>query len=132
MLWTAAGVVAIAFLIGLEIVSRRSAGVPGPLTTQVREVVFAPKPGPLYGGLALMMVVLSRRQRFIAAGVAIGVDALFVLGRWACGVRVEEGHLFGNGALWAMLGCAVFALTRRTGPERALLLKGVGLGLLLV
>ncbi|MFE9534553.1 phosphatase PAP2 family protein [Streptomyces sp. NPDC006691] len=132
VLWTTAGVVAIAFLVGLEIVSRRSAGVPGPLTTQVREVVFAPKPGPLYGGLALMMVVLTWRQRFITAGVAIGVDAVFVLGRWACGVQVEEGHLFGNGALWAMLGCAVFALTRRTGRDRALLLKGVGLGLLLV
>ncbi len=31
-----------------------------------------------------------------------------------------------------MLGCAVIAVTRRTGQERVLLLKGVGLGLLLV
>jgi hypothetical protein len=34
--------------------------------------------------------------------------------------------------LWVVLGCAVIAVTRRTGPERLLLLKGVGLGLLLV
>ncbi len=31
-----------------------------------------------------------------------------------------------------LLGCAVIAVTRRTGKERVLLLKGVGLGLLLV
>ena len=31
-----------------------------------------------------------------------------------------------------MLGCGVIAVTRRTGQERVLLLKGVGLGLLLV
>ncbi|WP_424887369.1 phosphatase PAP2 family protein [Streptomyces sp. XH2] len=132
ILWTTAGVVALGLLIALEIVARRYAGVPGPMTTQVREVVFAPKPGPLYGGLALMMVVLTWRQRFTAAGVAIGIDVVFVLVRWALGVRVPEGHFFGNGALWVMLGYAVIAVTRRTGQERVLLLKGVGLGLLLV
>lgn len=130
--WTTAGVVAVGLLIALEIAARRYGGVPGPITNQAREVIFAPKPGPLYGGLALMMVVLTWRQRFIAAGVAVGVDVVFVLARWALGAEVPEDHFFGNGALWAMLGCAVFALTRRTGKERALLLKGVGLGLLLV
>ncbi|MGP9017792.1 phosphatase PAP2 family protein [Streptomyces sp. BR1] len=132
MLWATAGVVALGLLAALEIVARRCAGVPGPLTTQARELVFPPKPGPLYGGLALMMVVLTWRQRFLAAGAAIGIDAVFVLGRWAAGVKVPADHFFGNGALWAMLGCAVFAITRRTGQERLLLLKGVGLGLLLV
>ncbi|MGW1871130.1 phosphatase PAP2 family protein [Streptomyces mauvecolor] len=132
ILWAAAGVVALGFLIALEITARRYGGVPGPLATQARELIFPPKPGPLYGGLALMMVVLTWRQRFIAAGVAIGIDVVFVLARWAWDVKVPEGHFFGNGALWAMLGCAVFAVTRRTGRERTLLLKGVGLGLLLV
>ncbi|MEV7190196.1 phosphatase PAP2 family protein [Streptomyces sp. NPDC093510] len=132
MLWAAAGAVALGFLIALEIAARHYGGVPGPITNQVREVALPPKPGPLYGGLALMMVVLTWRQRFIAAGVAIGVDAVFVLVRWAVDADVPEGQFFGNGALWAMLGCAVFALTRRTGRERVLLLKGVGLGLLLV
>ncbi|MFF1376340.1 phosphatase PAP2 family protein [Streptomyces sp. NPDC058308] len=124
--------VTLAFLIALEIAARRYGGVPGPITNQAREVLFPPKPGPLYGGLALMMVVLTWRQRFIAAGAAIGIDAVFVMVRWAVDADVPEDHFFGNGALWAMLGCAVFALTRRTGAERVLLLKGVGLGLLLV
>jgi hypothetical protein len=132
ILWATAGVVALGFLIALEITARRYGGVPGPLATQARELIFPPKPGPLYGGLALMMVVLTWRQRFIAAGAAIGIDVVFVLARWALDVKVPEGHFFGNGALWAMLGCAVFAITRRTGRERTLLLKGVGLGLLLV
>ncbi|MGB8944498.1 MAG: phosphatase PAP2 family protein [Streptomyces sp.] len=132
MLWATAGLVALGFLVALEIAARHYGGVPGPITNQAREVLFPPKPGPLYGGLALMMVVLTWRQRFIAAGFAVGVDAVFVLVRWAVDADVPEGQFFGNGALWAMLGCAVFAITRRTGEERVLLLKGVGLGLLLV
>ncbi|MFF9765815.1 phosphatase PAP2 family protein [Streptomyces sp. NPDC014636] len=132
MLWATVGVATLGFLITLEIAARRCAGVPGPMTNQLAEVVLAPKPGPLYAGMALMMVVLTWRQRFIAAGVAIGIDIVFVLVRWAVHARTTDGHLFGNGALWVMLGCAVIAVTRRTGQERVLLLKGVGLGLLLV
>ncbi|MFC3574323.1 phosphatase PAP2 family protein [Streptomyces yaanensis] len=120
------------FLITLEIAARRYCGVPGPMTNQAKEVIFAPKPGPLYGGLALMTVVLPWRQRFIAAGAAIGIDVVFVLVRWAVDAQVADGHFFGNGALWVMLGYGVIAVTRRTGGERVLLLKGVGLGLLLV
>ncbi|MEU3374843.1 phosphatase PAP2 family protein [Streptomyces sp. NPDC006660] len=131
MLWGAAAAAALAFFVTLEIVARRH-GIPGPLTAQARELVLPPKPGPLYGGLALMMVVLTWRQRLVAAGAAVGIDLVFVLARWALDVQVPEGQFFGNGALWAMVGCAVFALARRSGQERALLLKGVGLGLLLV
>ncbi|MFH8559841.1 phosphatase PAP2 family protein [Streptomyces sp. NPDC017988] len=131
LLWATAGLVALGFLIALEIVARRH-GVPGPITAQAREVIFAPKPGPLYGGLALMMVVLTWRQRLIAAAFAVGVDVVFVLVRWTVDADVPEDQYFGNGALWAMLGCAVVAVTRRTGKERVLMLKGVGLGLLLV
>ncbi|KUL64065.1 phosphatase PAP2 family protein [Streptomyces sp. NRRL S-1521] len=132
ILWTTASVVALGFLVALEFVSRRHAGQPGPITLQAREVIFPPKPGPLYGGMALMMVVLTWRQRFIAAGAAIGIDVVFVLARWALDVETPEGQFFGNGALWVILGVAVIAVTRRTGAERVLLLKGVGLGLLLV
>ncbi|MER0449023.1 phosphatase PAP2 family protein [Streptomyces sp. Edi4] len=131
MLWGAAAAAALAFFVTLEIVARRH-GIPGPLTAQARELVLPPKPGPLYGGLALMMVVLTWRQRLVAAGAAVGIDLVFVLARWAFDVKVPEGQFFGNGALWAMVGCAVFAMARRSGQERALLLKGVGLGLLLV
>ncbi|WP_369172012.1 phosphatase PAP2 family protein [Streptomyces sp. R28] len=127
-----AGVVTLGFLIALEIAARRY-GLPGPITSQAREVIFAPKSGfLLYASMALMMVVLTRRQRLIAIGAAIGIDVVLVLVRWVFDVKTTDGHPFGNGALWVMLGCAVIAFTRRTGRERALLLKGVGLGLLLV
>ncbi|WP_406346229.1 phosphatase PAP2 family protein [Streptomyces sp. NBC_00648] len=128
MLWAAVGVVALGFLVALEIATR-GYGVPGPLTNQAREVIFAPKSGPLlYASMALMMVVLTWRQRFIAVGAAVGIDIIFFLVRWA----VDAKMMFGNGALWVILGCAAIAVTRRTGRERVLLLKGVGLGLVLV
>ncbi|MFD8813234.1 phosphatase PAP2 family protein [Streptomyces sp. NPDC059627] len=127
-----AAATAFAFLVALEVAARHY-GLPGPITTQAREVICAPKSGfLLYAGLALTMVVLPWRERFVALGAAIGVDLAFAAGRWALGVGVGHGQPFGNGALWVILGCAVLAVTRRTGPERALLLKGVGLGLLLV
>ncbi|WP_424886895.1 phosphatase PAP2 family protein [Streptomyces sp. XH2] len=128
MLWVAASVVALGFLIALEIAARHY-GLPGPMTNQAKEVILAPKSGPLlYAGMALMMVVLTWRERFIAAGVAVGIDVIFFLVRWA----IDAKMMFGNGALWVTLGYAVIAVTRRTGRERILLLKGVGLGLLLV
>ncbi|WP_203350733.1 phosphatase PAP2 family protein [Streptomyces sp. S-9] len=127
VLWTAAGVATLGFLVALEIVAR-GYGFSGPITEQSREVIFTPESGPLlYGGLALTMVVLTWRQRLIALGIAAGVDVVFVLVRWA----LDADMNFGNGALWVVLGCAVLGLTRRTGRER-LLLKGTGLGLLLV
>ncbi|MEU9166744.1 phosphatase PAP2 family protein [Streptomyces sp. NPDC048420] len=111
----------------------RHYGVPGPLTVLVRELVLPPKSGPLlYAGLCLTMVVLTWRQRLVALAAAVGLDAAFFVVRTACGIHVTHGHPFGNGALWVTLGCGVLALTRRTGPERVLLLKGVGLGLVLV
>ncbi|NDZ73889.1 inositol phosphorylceramide synthase [Streptomyces sp. SID10362] len=128
VLWSAAGVVTLGFLVALEFAARHY-GERGPITAQAREVIFAPDSGPLlYAGLALTMVVLTWRQRLVAAGAAIGIDVVFWLVRWAVGADMN----FGNGALWVVLGCAVVAVTRRTGGERALLLKGSGLGLLLV
>ncbi|WP_331772204.1 phosphatase PAP2 family protein (plasmid) [Embleya sp. NBC_00888] len=128
ILWATVSVAALGFLITLEIIARHY-GPAGPITNQAREVIFAPDSGPLlYAGLALTMVVLTWRERFIAAGAAIGIDLTFWLVRWVVDARMN----FGNGALWVILGCAVIALTRRTGRERVLLLKGAGLGLLLV
>lgn len=128
VLWAVAGVTTLAFLIALEIAARHY-GLPGPITNQAKEVLLAPKSGPLlYASMALMMVVLPRRQRWIAAGAAVGIDLVFFLVRWA----VDAKMMFGNGALWVVLAYAVIAVTRRTGPERVLLLKGVGLALLLV
>ncbi|WP_208607404.1 phosphatase PAP2 family protein [Streptomyces curacoi] len=132
ILWAAAGVVTLGFLIALEIAARRY-GLPGPITSQAQEIIFPPKSGfLLYASMALMMVVLTWRQRFIAIAAAIGIDVVFLLVRWVIDAKTTEGHPFGNGALWVILGCAFIAVTRRTGQERVLLLKGVGLGLLLV
>ncbi|CAL9507166.1 hypothetical protein SUDANB96_03597 [Streptomyces sp. enrichment culture] len=123
---------ALGFLVALELTARHL-GIPGPLTTQAKEWVLPPKSGPLlYAGLALMTVVLTWRQRLVALAAAIGVDLALGAVRWAAGVESSGGHPFGSGALWVLLGCAVVALTRRTGAERVLLLKGVGLGMLLV
>jgi hypothetical protein len=131
-LWAVAAVVALGFFVAMELTAHHY-GLPGPLGTQMREFVYPPKSGPLlYAGLALMMVVLTWRQRFLAIGAAVGIDLVIAGVRWACDIKVTHGHPFGNGALWVIVGCAVIALTRRTGPERVLLLKGVGLGLLLV
>ncbi|MEW2263015.1 phosphatase PAP2 family protein [Streptomyces sp. NPDC047853] len=127
-LLASAGVAVLTSLLALECAARHL-GHPGPLTAQSREVILAPHSGPLlYAGLALTMVVLTWRQRAIAAGTAIGIDLAFWLVRWAVGAEMN----FGNGALWVVLGCAVVAVTRRVGRERVLLLKGAGLGLLLV
>ncbi|QKW51164.1 phosphatase PAP2 family protein [Streptomyces buecherae] len=128
ILWAAVSVVALAFLIALEIAARHY-GVRGPISNQVREVIFAPKSGPLlYASMALMMVVLTWRERFIAFGFAVGIDVVFALVRWIFDAKM----MFGNGALWVLLAYGVIAITRRSGRERVLLLKGVGLGLLLV
>ncbi|MET7379584.1 phosphatase PAP2 family protein [Streptomyces sp. NPDC005526] len=127
-----AGVAVLGFLVALELAARHY-GLPGPITNQVREVVGAPKSGGLlYAALALMMVVLTWRERCVAAGAAIGIDIAFSLVRWAADAKTTGGQPFGNGALWVILGYAVIAVTRRTGRERVLLLKGVGLGLILV
>ncbi|MGW2982216.1 DUF5933 domain-containing protein [Streptomyces humidus] len=128
----AVGVVLLGFLLALELFARHL-GLPGPLTSQVREVIFPPKSGGLlYASMALMLVVLPWRQRFVALGAALGIDLVVFVVRWAADVEVTEGHPFGNGALLVTLGCAVVAVTRRTGRERVLLLKGVGLALLLM
>ncbi|WAZ23000.1 DUF5933 domain-containing protein [Streptomyces cinnabarinus] len=131
-LWAAVGVVALGFLIALEFAARRY-GLPGPLTNQAREVIFAPKSGGLlYAGMALMMVVLSWRQRLISLATAVGIDLVIVAVRWVFDLKITEGHPYGTGALWVILAHGVIALTRRSGSERVLLLKGVGLALLLV
>ncbi|WP_438948729.1 DUF5933 domain-containing protein [Streptomyces virginiae] len=128
LLWAVASVIAVGFLVALELAARWYE-VPGPITAQAREVIFAPKSGTvLYASMALMMVVLTWRQRFIGLAAAIGIDLVLWLVRWAVGAQM----MFGTGALWVTLAWAVIAVTRRTGNERLLLLKGAGLALLLV
>ncbi|MFB7075569.1 DUF5933 domain-containing protein, partial [Streptomyces sp. NPDC056290] len=94
-LWILAALVTAGFLVALEIAARHY-GTPGPITTQAREVIHAPKSGGmLYAAMALMLVVLTWRQRFIAAGAAIGIDVVFWFVRWV----VDAEMMFGTGAL---------------------------------
>ena len=107
-MWSAVGVVALGFLIALEVAARHY-GEPGPLTNQVREIAFPPKSGfLLYAGMGLMMVVLTWRERLIALGAALGIDLAVLAVRWATGTLPvlggDEGHPFGNGALCVVLG----------------------------
>ncbi|MFJ9789256.1 phosphatase PAP2 family protein [Streptomyces globosus] len=128
MLWAAVGAVALVFLVALEFAARRY-GEAGPLTAQAREVLFAPRSGTvLYAAMALMMVVLTWRQRFAAVGAAVAIDLVL----WLVRAQLGAEQMAGSGALWVTLAFAVIAVTRRTGRERMLLLKGVGLALLLV
>ncbi|MDN3023544.1 DUF5933 domain-containing protein [Streptomyces sp. S.PB5] len=128
----AAGVAFLGLFVVLEIAARHY-GLRGPLTYQLRELALPPKSGGLlYAGLALMLVVLPWRQRFQALGAAIGIDLGLALVRWAADIPLHGGHAFGTGALWVILGYGVIAYTRRTGPERTLLFKGVGMALLLI
>ncbi|MCX3061662.1 phosphatase PAP2 family protein [Streptomyces beihaiensis] len=128
MLWAAAGAATLGLLIALEFAAHHY-GEHGPVVNTARELVLTPRSGPLlYAGLALTMVVLTWRQRLIAAAAAVGIDGVFLLVRWAIGASPQ----FGNGALWVLMGCAAAGIALRRGEERALLLKGAGLGLLLV
>ncbi|MCN9243520.1 phosphatase PAP2 family protein [Streptomyces sp. RY43-2] len=124
--------ITLGFLVALEIVAR-GYGLGGPIANQVREVIFPPRSGfVLYGSMALMMVVLTWRQRLVSFLTALGIDAVILLVRWVADIKVTEGHPFGNGALWVIVGWTVIAVTRRTGEDRLHILKGVALGLLLV
>jgi len=128
VLWTLVGIIAVGFMIAMEIMARHY-GEPGPLTNQVREIIFAPKSGPLlYAGLGLMLITVSWRERLLSLGAALAIDVVFALFRLAFDAKQN----FGNGALWVLLGWAAYAALRCTGRRRTLLLKGVGLGLLLV
>ncbi|BCJ41307.1 inositol phosphorylceramide synthase [Actinoplanes ianthinogenes] len=128
VLWATAGIAALGFLVTLECAARHY-GLPGPVTNQVREFIFAPKSGfLLYASMALAMVTLTRRERFVSVGAAIGIDAVFLLVRSTTDAKLT----FGNGALWVIAAHAFLAVTRRTGRERILRLKGIGLALLLV
>ena len=80
------------FLIALECAVRHY-GLPGPITTQARELIDPPKSGGvLYGGLALMMVALTWRQRAAALGAALGIDLVFWAVRRAAHITVTDGQ----------------------------------------
>ncbi|NGO75790.1 inositol phosphorylceramide synthase [Streptomyces sp. YC504] len=123
--------VSLGFFLAIEFAERRYGGGPiiGHPGVQIPQLIFTPESWPLmYTSMALMTVMFTWRQRFIAAGVAVVIDSVLVLVRLVFDARTT----LGTGPLWVMLACAVMAVTHRSGKERVLLLKGVGLGMLLL
>ncbi|MER7172878.1 phosphatase PAP2 family protein [Streptomyces mesophilus] len=123
--------VSLGFFLAMDYAERRYGGGPiiGHPGVQMQELIFTPESWPLmYVSMALMTVVFTWRQRFVAAGVAVVIDGVLVLVRLVFDARTT----LGTGPLWVMLACAVMAVTHRSGKERVLLLKGVGLGMLLL
>ncbi|MGL4306718.1 MAG: DUF5933 domain-containing protein [Mycobacteriaceae bacterium] len=124
----AAALAFVMFVASLEVAARYF-GQPGPATNQLFEFVVAPTSGPtLWAGLALALVMLNNRQRVLAVSAGVAIDVVFV------GIRLlTDSRLnFGNGALWVLLGIAVYAQWAWQGEQRLKALKGVGLGFLLI
>ncbi|MDG3016265.1 phosphatase PAP2 family protein [Corynebacteriales bacterium D3-21] len=127
--WIALAVAAVVFLILLELASAHY-GFTGPTVNLLHDLVGPPKSGPvLWAGLALAVVRLPPRARWTAVASAAGIDVLFAAARFAF---TDDRVTFGNGALLTILGIAVLASVRWSGPRRADALKGVGLGMLLI
>ncbi len=118
----------LAVVVGLEIAAHHY-GLRGPTFNLARELVAAPKRGPvLWAGLALAMVGLTPRERLTAGAIAAAIDLAFFLGRLPGGGRAT----FGNGALIVLVGLAVWAAAGWREQPRPEALKGVGLGLILI
>lgn len=132
MLWAGVALVAsLGFFVAMEFAERRYGGGPiiGHPGVEMQQLIFEPESWPLmYVSMALMTVVFTWRERFTALGVAVGIDVVLLLVR----LIFDAKTTLGTGPLWVMLACVVMAFTHRAGRERVLLLKGVGLGMLLL
>nr|WP_084505562.1 phosphatase PAP2 family protein [Nocardia harenae] len=122
-------VAAVALLLaGLQAVALEQ-GFEGPLTSLWRDVAGTPKSMTVpWAGLVLALVGLRPRDRFVAAGAAIGIDLL------GAGARLLAGDppTVGNGPVWVLTGIAAVALWRWHGLRRRTALRAVALGALLI
>ncbi|WP_416277067.1 DUF5933 domain-containing protein [Nocardia sp. alder85J] len=115
-------------LIALQLVAARR-GFEGPLQslwsdyTGVPESVSVP-----WAGLALALIGLSWRRRFLTLGAAIALDAIYAV------VRVLLGGplTFGNGPVLALTGLALVAWLGWEGRDKRNALHAAALGALLV
>ncbi|MEU6563599.1 phosphatase PAP2 family protein [Nocardia nova] len=118
----------IALLVGLQIVASRN-GFEGPLHSLWEDFAGTPKSVSVpWAGLALALVGLSWRRRFITLGLAIAVDAIGAL------IRVLSGGpmTVGNGAVIALAGVALVAWLGWEGAEKRNALRAAALGALLI
>ncbi|WP_051495208.1 phosphatase PAP2 family protein [Nocardia nova] len=118
----------IALLVGLQIVASRN-GFEGPLHSLWEDFAGTPKSVSVpWAGLALALVGLSWRRRFITLGAAIAVDAI------CASIRVLSGGpmTVGNGAVIALAGVALVAWLGWEGAEKRNALRAAALGALLI
>ncbi|MGZ6799160.1 MAG: DUF5933 domain-containing protein, partial [Mycobacteriaceae bacterium] len=100
-------VLVVAGLIGLEVVCARL-GLSGPTVQLLHSYVFEEPAAPgIYCGLALVLVLLRPRLRWLAAGAAVVIDVVLAFGR-----LLAHGHVssFGSGALIVLTALAVYTV----------------------
>ncbi|MBB5914235.1 hypothetical protein BJY24_003102 [Nocardia transvalensis] len=115
-------------LIVLQIVASRN-GFEGPLESLWSDYVGRPKSVSMpWAGLALALVGLSWRRRFVTVGIALAIDAVFAVGRVLLGGSVT----IGNGAVIALTGVALVAWFGWEGKDRRNALHAAALGALLI
>ena len=118
----------VAVLVALQFVAMRS-GFQGPLHGLISDYVATPKSASVpWAGFAIAMVGLSWRRRLFAIGAAVGIDALFVIGRAVRGATFTMG----NGPVIVLTVIVAVALLRWTGTERTTALRAACLGVLLI
>lgn len=104
-------------------------GFEGPLESLARDYIATPKSASIpWAALVLAMVGLTARQRVVALSAAVTIDVVVAAARYAVGGPLTVG----NGATWVLTGIGVYAAWRLTGNRRLDVLKGVGLGALLI
>ncbi|UGT64775.1 phosphatase PAP2 family protein [Nocardia asteroides] len=104
-------------------------GFEGPLTSLWKDFAGTPKSMTVpWAGLVLALVGLRVRDRFVAAGAAVGIDLI------GAGARLLAGDppTVGNGPVWVLAGITVLALWRWSGLRRRTALHAVALGALLI
>lgn len=115
-------------LVVLQIVASRN-GFEGPLQSVWQDYAGTPKSMSMpWAGLALALVGLSWRRRFITLGIAVALDAVI------SGVRLALGgpFTFGNGAVITLTGLALMAWLGWEGRDKRNALHAAALGALLI
>ncbi|WP_460697570.1 DUF5933 domain-containing protein [Nocardia thraciensis] len=115
-------------LIALQIVASHK-GFEGPLRSLWADYAGTPKSMTVpWAGLALALVGLSWRRRFITLGVAVAIDVVCAVVRVLLGGPVTVG----NGAVIALTGLALVAWFGWEGADRRNALHAAALGALLI
>ncbi|WP_416382308.1 DUF5933 domain-containing protein [Nocardia transvalensis] len=115
-------------LVVLQIVASRN-GFEGPLQSLLHDYVGTPKSVSVpWAGLALALVGLSWRRRFVTLGIAVGIDVVVAVVRVLLGGPLTVG----NGAVIALTGLAVVAWLGWDGKDKRNALHAAALGALLI